>query len=551
MLRSVLFLVTSLIFLQSNTDAQSPFDRTPANRVTMDVFVRYDSERCQQLCDFLEQLQKRRPCLDVVVHDVAKDITARRNALELGRTFKIQKMGLPAIHVMDRFHVGYSETLDGQRRVASLLTVEVFVRSGCNRCRDAKLFLNDLALRWPAVHFDIRDIVTDTAAKDRLAKLVSHHRIQASSVPAFYLCGKLKIGYLGPTITGAEIESMIRKAARSRPRKTEAHTRYHGTVKPRRDDTSTRLRIPLVPFLPRLWSASSFALLQTSEMDSLDELPELESGEFEEIDVLPAGPEDDATLHGTAEQDTVGEMEVPFLGRLNAKRLGMPVFTFLVGLVDGFNPCAMWVLMFLLSVLVNIKERKKILVIAGTFVFVSGLAYYAFMAAWLNVFMLVGLDRPAQLILGSVAIGIGVINVKDFFAFGKGVSLKIPEAAKPGLYSRVRKIVAAKHLLVALSGAIVLAVLVNVIELLCTAGLPAMYTQILTMQEYSPAVNYLYLGLYILAYMLDDSIMVGIVVVTLSKKKLQEGQGRWLKLISGLVILALGLVMIVKPDLLV
>jgi hypothetical protein len=275
-----------------------------------------------------------------------------------------------------------------------------------------------------------------------------------------------------------------------------------------------------------------------SQLDELPELPGNDAGDIGNSDAWPA-------------KETSKEMEVPFLGRLDAEHLGMPAFTFLVGLVDGFNPCAMWVLMFLLSVLVNIRERKKIIIIAGTFVLVSGLAYFAFMAAWLNVFMLVGLDRPAQVILGCVAIVIGLVNVKDFFAFGKGISFKIPESAKPGIYARVRKIMAAKKLWAALTGAIALAVLVNMVELLCTAGLPAMYTEILILQEYSPAVNYLYLGLYILAYMLDDSVLVAIVVVTLSKKKLQEGEGRWLKLLSGVVILALGIIMLVKPDWLV
>ena len=447
-------LATFLMLAQTDSETETS-GMEQVNRVTMDVYVRDDSERCQQLCDFLDVLRNRRHGLDVVVHNISKDMVARRKVIELGRTFKIQNMGLPAIHVMDRFHVGYSETSAGRRRVESLLTVEVFTRSGCNRCRDAKLFLSDLTLRWPAVHFDIRDIVTDAAAKERLTKLASHYRIQASSVPAFHLCGKLKIGYLGPTITGAEIESLVRKAARSRPAKTKPRKEppNHGPARRQHESTSKRQSLRMVPFVPRLWSTSFFTLLQTTKMDPLDELPELDLGEVDDFEALPTGPDDEATLNGVAEQDSDDEMEVPFLGRLNAKQLGMPVFTFLVGLVDGFNPCAMWVLMFLLSVLVNIKERKKILVIAGTFVFVSGLAYYAFMAAWLNVFMLVGLDRPAQLVLGSVAIAIGLVNVKDFFAFGKGVSLKIPEAAKPGLYSRVRKIVAAKHLWAALTGA--------------------------------------------------------------------------------------------------
>jgi hypothetical protein len=211
----------------------------------------------------------------------------------------------------------------------------------------------------------------------------------------------------------------------------------------------------------------------------------------------------------------------------------------------------MWVLLFLLSVLVNLKDRWKVLAVAGTFVVVSGLAYLAFMAAWLNVFQLVGLLRPVQIVLGLIGATVGTIHVKDFFAFKKGVSLSIPESAKPGLYARVRRIMTAENLLGALVGAAVLATLVNIIELLCTAGLPAMYTGILSMQNYPVWVNYLYLCLYIVGYMFDDSIMVGIAVVTLGHHKLQERGGRVLKLISGMVILALSGVMIFRPEWLV
>ncbi len=243
-------------------------------------------------------------------------------------------------------------------------------------------------------------------------------------------------------------------------------------------------------------------------------------------------------------------IELPWFGAVRASDMGLPLFTFLVGLVDGFNPCAMWVLVFLLSVLVNIKDRRKILLIAGTFVVVSGLAYFAFMAAWLNLFMLIGIARPAQVILGLIAVLIGAINIKDFFAFKKGISLSIPESRKPGLYKRVREIVSAKYLTAALASVVVLAVVVNMVELLCTAGLPALYTQILTMQDLPAWKNYAYLALYIVAYMLDDSILLAIVVVTLSHRKLQEKEGRWLKLISGLAIFLLGIAMIFKPEML-
>lgn len=245
------------------------------------------------------------------------------------------------------------------------------------------------------------------------------------------------------------------------------------------------------------------------------------------------------------------EVELPLFGRLNASKIGMPVFTIAIGLVDGFNPCAMWVLMFLLSLLVNLKSRKKMFAIAGVFVLISGLAYFAFMAAWLNVFVLVGYLRPVQLTLGILAIVVGSIHIKDFFAFKKGISLSIPESAKPGIYSRARKIITAETLWAAMLGATVLAILVNVIELLCTAGLPALYTNVLMMQDYPAWKNYAYLGLYNLAYMFDDSIMVIIAVVTLGKRKLQEKEGRWLKFVSGALIFTLGVLMIFKPDWLV
>jgi hypothetical protein len=208
----------------------------------------------------------------------------------------------------------------------------------------------------------------------------------------------------------------------------------------------------------------------------------------------------------------------------------------------------MWVLLFLLSVLVNLRVRWKIFAVAGTFVLVSGLAYFAFMAAWLNVLLFVGLLRWVQILLALLAIFVGSVHVKDFFAFKRGISLSIPESAKPGIYARVRSIVMAEHIWGAITGAFVLAVLVNLIELLCTAGLPALYSQVLMMQDYPTWKNYAYLSLYIVAYMFDDSVMVGIVILTLGKRKLQENEGRWLKLLSGLVILALGIILLLKPD---
>jgi len=170
------------------------------------------------------------------------------------------------------------------------------------------------------------------------------------------------------------------------------------------------------------------------------------------------------------------------------------------------------------------------------------------MAAWLNMFLLIGLSRAVQITLGGIALLVGTVNVKDFFALHRGISLSIPESAKPGLYARVREILHAKSLAGAMAGIVILAGLVNIIELLCTAGFPALYTQILTLQQLPMWEYYSYLGLYNLAYIFDDSLMVAIAVITLSRRKLQERAGRWLKLASGLVMAGLGIVLLLQPE---
>lgn len=243
-----------------------------------------------------------------------------------------------------------------------------------------------------------------------------------------------------------------------------------------------------------------------------------------------------------------GEVKTTVLGTVSASRLGLPLFTLALGLLDGFNPCAMWVLLFLLSLLVRLQNRARMALIAGTFVLVSGVIYYAFMAAWLNVFLAVGLTAALRWTLGGLALVIGAFNVKDFFAFGKGLSFSIPASAKPGLYARARAVLNADALPASLIAVAALAVVVNIVELLCTAGLPAIYTAVLTQQRLDPAAHYAYLGLYIVGYIFDDSLMVAAAVIALSSRKLTEAAGRWLKLLSGAAMIALGGVLILRPE---
>jgi len=247
-------------------------------------------------------------------------------------------------------------------------------------------------------------------------------------------------------------------------------------------------------------------------------------------------------------QPAVTSVQSGLLGTLSVERLGLPLFTLALGLLDGFNPCAMWVLLFLLSLLVHLRDRTRMALIAGTFVLISGAVYYAFMAAWLNLFLLVGLSTLLVWTLSAAAIAIGVVNLRDGLRANGDFSLSIPAAAKPGLYARVRAILQADSLLPALAGVAALAVMVNFIELLCTAGLPALYTAVLTRQGLPPLAHYAYLGLYILGYIADDALMVATAVIALSSRKLSTRAGRGLKILSGVVMLVLGVVMLLRPQ---
>jgi len=207
----------------------------------------------------------------------------------------------------------------------------------------------------------------------------------------------------------------------------------------------------------------------------------------------------------------------------------------------------MWVLLLMISLLAPLNNRSRMFAIAGTFVAVEGIAYFVFMAAWLNLFLLIGLSRTSEIIIAAIALLAGALNIKDFWHFGWGVSLSIPAAAKPGIYTRMRRILQAENFAAALLGTVALAVLVQIVELMCTSGFPALYTRILTLRHLDAISYYGYLLLYDLAYMLDDVIVLAIGVITLSQRRLQEKEGRWLKLISGLVMVGLGVYLLLAP----
>jgi glutaredoxin len=256
------------------------------------------------------------------------------------------------------------------------------------------------------------------------------------------------------------------------------------------------------------------------------------------------------SLTQSIEQNIEDTIEVPFLGVIDQSKASLPMITVILGGLDSFNPCAFFVLLFLLSLLVHARSRARMIIIGGTFVLFSGVIYFLFMAAWLNLFMLAGNLSAITLAAGLVGITVAVLNIKDFFFFKKGLSLSIPEHAKPKLFERMRNLLKSTSLLSMLFGTIVLALAANSYELLCTAGFPMIFTRILTLHSLSPITYYLYLALYNIIYTIPLAIVVVAFTLTLGVRKLTEWQGRKLKLLSGLMMLFLGTVLLIKPALL-
>jgi thiol-disulfide isomerase/thioredoxin len=240
---------------------------------------------------------------------------------------------------------------------------------------------------------------------------------------------------------------------------------------------------------------------------------------------------------------------LPVLGKIDASKMTLPVLTIVIAGLDGFNPCAFFVLFTLLSILVFAQSRKRMLLIGGTFVFFSGFIYFLFMSAWLNLFLYIGQLKIITTVAGVIALVIASINIKDFFIFKKGVSLVIPEKVKPRLYERMRKLLKATSLTSMMIGTIVLSVAANAYELLCTIGFPMVYTRVLTLSNLPKFKYYIYLIFYNIIYVIPLAGIVLLFSITLGGKKLTEWQGQILKLISGLMMLGLGLVLLINPAL--
>lgn len=384
----------------------------------------------------------------------------------------------------------------------------------CPHCRRARPWLDRLWMDLPFVRVHNLYVNNSRQNQERFGQLALRTRSEIQGVPAFFFCNTMITGYDDAGIQADRIMAGL----------TACHAELVQLTAPATAPATTAAGpAPASEAVPTAPSATE---------------PVEQSTQTATPTATAAAPATDTTA------------AVPLVGRVDFASWSLPMTTVVLGGLDAFNPCAFFVLLFLMSLLVHTKSRARMMLIGGVFVVVSGVVYFLFMAAWLNIFLLIGSMSLVTMGAGLVALVVAALNIKDFVATGVGPSLAIPDQAKPDLFGRMRGLLKADNTAVMVTGAVALAVFANLYELLCTAGFPMVYTRILTLNELTPAGYYVYLALYNVVYVLPLAAIVTVFVWTMGQRRLGENEGRLLKLMSGLMMLGLGLVLVLDPTLL-
>lgn len=238
-----------------------------------------------------------------------------------------------------------------------------------------------------------------------------------------------------------------------------------------------------------------------------------------------------------------------FSKKIDLKSVSLPIATILIAFVDGFNPCAMWILVFLITMLINMRDRKKLYILGTTFIFVSGLMYLFFLSAWFNFFKFIGYVYWIKVIIGIVAIICGIMHIKNGL-FSKGECKATNQKQRQKIIQKIKNILNQKKLFFSLVGIVSLAISVNLVEIVCSAGLPAVYTNLLSTIKLSTFKYYSYLLLYVLIFMLDDLLIFFLAIKTFEVSGISKKYTKMSGIVGGLIIFIIGIILIVKPELL-
>lgn len=369
------------------------------------------------------------------------------------------------------------------------LDIEIFDREDCLQCDKAREFLTRLKSLQPQLKIITRDVRKEPAALQLLKRMALNQGNSELDYPAFVVGGQLIIGFSEEAGTAQKILNAL---ASSRPSSQQGENN---------------------------------------------------------LSLCSTGKEPGCALIQPPQSLKAQHTVLSVLGfNIELVQIGLPLFTIIMGMLDGMNHSSLWVLMLIISLLAPTKDRTLMFAIAGTFITVQGVIYFIMMAAWFNLTLQIDISRLTQILFAILAFISASIYIKKYLFFGQHIALSANEISKPGIYTRIRKITDSKTLLVAILSTVVLAVVVQISEFTFTSVFPALYTRVLHLQNLSILSNYSYILLYDIAYMLDDLIVLAVGLTTLNSLSLKKFDPRILMLVSVLVTILTGTyLMLVKP----
>ncbi|MCO5214027.1 MAG: hypothetical protein M9936_30370 [Caldilinea sp.] len=376
------------------------------------------------------------------------------------------------------------------------VTIYFFWGDGCPHCAAAKPFLAELSQRYPSVTIRDFEVWNHEENREPFFKMTAKYGFEPTAVPTIFIGDKYWVGYAEEPYA-REIETTVAACAANGCPDAGA-----GVLAP----LPTPVPDPIVATAP--------------------------------------------ILAGGLATPTSSEISVPLLGTIDLGAQSLLLSTALIAFVDGFNPCSLWVLSVLLALTIHTGSRKKVFIIGAVFLTVTSLVYVLFIAGLFTMFTVLDWVPWIQALVAAVALFFAVINIKDYFWYKEGISLTIADEQKPGLYKSMRRVLNAGDSMPALIGAaVVMSAGASLVEFSCTAGFPMLWTNLLAAQEVTTLTFALLLVLYMLIYQIDEIVIFGSAVVGLRASKLEEKQGRILKLFGGTLMLTLALVMLINPTL--
>ncbi len=242
-------------------------------------------------------------------------------------------------------------------------------------------------------------------------------------------------------------------------------------------------------------------------------------------------------------------LTLPIIGDVDAKKVSLPLVAVVLGFLDGFNPCAMWILLFLINMLFTMKDKKKMWILGLSFLVTSAFVYFLAMMG-LNVFLSFAQVKIVRFLIACVALLGGLLNLRNYKKTKETGCHVIDDKKRNKYFDRIKKIIYEKNFFLALLGIILLAASVNLVELACSAGFPTIFIEILNINELTQIQNLLYILLYILFFLIDDIVVFVIAMTTLKITGISTKYNRLSHLVGGILMILIGLLLIFKPEIL-